>query len=80
MEFRGPEEADFENVAALNRAWLTLLQHQTELRRGLEVLPAELIERITNLTLTEITRLAQTPFLLFSFREDEDAYWTPRAR
>ncbi len=76
MGFRGPEEADFENVAALNRAWLTQLQHKTELRRGLEALPSELIERITNLTSTEIKRLAQTPFLLFSFREDEDAYWT----
>jgi hypothetical protein len=76
MGFRGPEEANFENVAALNRSWLTLLQRQTELRRGLEALPAELIERITNLTATEIKRLAKTPFLLFSFREDEDAYWT----
>jgi len=76
MGFRGPEEADFENVAALNRAWLTLLQHQKELHRGLEGLPTQLTERITNLTSAEISRLAQTPFLLFSFREDDDAYWT----
>lgn len=76
MGFRGPEEADFENVAALNRAWLTLLQRKTELHRGLEKFPAELTARITNLTPAEIKRLAQTPFLLFSFREDEEAYWS----
>jgi len=76
MGFKGPEGADFENITALNRTWLSLLQHKNELRRGLDGLPDQLVERITNLASSQINRLARTPFLLFSFREDEDEYWS----
>jgi hypothetical protein len=76
MAFRGPEAADYKNVIALNQAWLSLLQRDSELRRGLAGLPDTLQSRLTNLSEQQIVRLAATPFLLFSFRESDDRYWT----
>lgn len=76
MAFSGPELSDYENVVALNEAWLGLLQQDTRLRNGLVGLPDSLRGRITNLSKSQIARLATTPFLLFSFREEDDRYWT----
>lgn len=76
MAFSGPELSDYENVVSLNKAWLGLLQRDTRLSGGLAGLPDSLHRRITNLTAQQITRLAATPFLLFSFREGDDRYWT----
>jgi hypothetical protein len=76
MAFSGPELSDYENVVSLNKAWLGLLQHDTRLRGGLVGLPDSLHGRITNLSKSQIARLAATPFLLFSFREEDDRYWT----
>jgi len=76
MAFDGPEAVDYENVVSLNHAWLTLLQRDTELTRGLSGLTETLQQRLTNLTRQQIARLAATPFLLFSFRESDDRYWT----
>lgn len=76
MAFKGPELSDYENVVALNEAWLGLLQMDTRLRDGLPELPERLRARITNLSRQQISRLAATPFLLFSFREGDDRYWT----
>ncbi len=76
MAFDGPEAVDYENVVSLNHAWLTLLQRDTELTRGLNGLTDTLQQRLTNLTRQQIARLAATPFLLFSFRESDDRYWT----
>jgi hypothetical protein len=75
MAFSGPELSDYENVVALNQAWLCLLQKGTRLSEGIAELPERLQRRITNLSQQEITRLAATPFLLFSFREGDDRYW-----
>lgn len=76
MAFSGPELSDYENVVSLNQAWLGLLQRDTRLRHGLMGLPDALRRRITNLSQQQTARLAATPFLLFSFREGDDRYWT----
>jgi len=76
MAFNSPEEADYDNVASLNHTWLSLLQRDTDLGRGLAGLPEILRRRITNLSEQQVTRLASTPFLLFSFRESDDRHWT----
>jgi hypothetical protein len=76
MAFSGPELSDYDNVVSLNSAWLGLLQQETRLASGLIGLPDGLCRRITNLSQQQITRLAATRFLLFSFRERDDRYWT----
>lgn len=76
MAFSGPEMSDYENVVALNTAWLDLLQKESRLCSGLNELPDALRLRITNLSERQIGRLATTPLLLFSFREGDDRYWT----
>jgi len=76
MGFSGPDTTDYENVLALNHAWLELAQRDSGLRRGLDAMPDKLRERMTSLTNSQTARLARTPFLLFSFRETDEAYWT----
>lgn len=76
MAFDGPETTDYRNVISLNRAYLTLLQRDLRCRQGLRQLSTRLSERITNLTKRQIERLAATPFLLLSFRESNDHYWS----
>lgn len=76
MAFSGPEMSDYENVVALNKAWLDLLQRESRLSSGLTGLPDGLRLRLTNLSKQQIDRLAATPLLLFSFREGDDRYWT----
>ena len=76
MAFSGPEMSDYENVVALNTAWLELLQRESRLCNGLTGLPDALRLRLTNLSAQQISRLAATPLLLFSFREGDDRYWT----
>lgn len=76
MAFSGPEMSDYDNVVSLNMAWLNLLQRESRLRGGLVGLPESLRGRITNLSRQQIDRLAATPWLLFSFREGDDRYWT----
>jgi len=76
MAFSGPEMSDYDNVVALNEAWLSLLQRENRLGNGLGGLPKALRCRITNLSKQQIARLATTPLLLFSFRERDDRYWT----
>jgi hypothetical protein len=76
MAFSSPELSDYENVVALNEAWLGLLQTDTRLSERLLELPERLRQRITSLSEQEVARLAATPILLFSFRESDDRYWT----
>jgi hypothetical protein len=76
MGFSGPDATDYENVLALNHAWLDLAQRDAGLGRGLDAMSSELRERMTSLSRSQIARLAKTPFLLFSFRETDEAYWT----
>lgn len=76
MAFSSPEMSDYENVVALNTAWLEQLQRESRLCNGLTGLPDALRLRLTNLSVQQIGRLAATPLLLFSFREGDDRYWT----
>lgn len=75
MELPGPGAADFENVRALNRAYLRLLKREAGARTCLRDLPRELAGRLVSLPEAEAERLAATPFLLFSFRERDDDFW-----
>jgi hypothetical protein len=75
MAFDGPQAADYENVASLNRAFLTVLRRDARSRQGMGPVSAELLERITELTDMQVERLAAAPFLLLSFREQDDRYW-----
>ena len=76
MGFAGPNDADYANVVALNLEWLKLLQRDAAATRGLKVLPDALRERIISLGPFEMESLAATPFLLFSFQETDNAYWS----
>ncbi len=75
MAFHGPVRADYDNVAALNAAYLRLLGKDPRLRSGLGRLPEPLRERIVGLRAGEIRRLAATPLLLFSYHEREVDHW-----
>lgn len=75
MTFSGPEAADYENVASLNRAYLSLLIRDSRAQAGLAHLAPELFGRLTELSEQQIDNLAQAPFLLLSFREHDDYYW-----
>lgn len=75
MSFEGPEIRDYENVVSLNLAWLDCLRNDRAAAAGLPPSPAPLCERLTALERPEAARLAESPFLLFSFRERDDRYW-----
>lgn len=75
MSFDAPGVRDFDNVASLNSAYLGLLGSERALGRGLLACPPTLQKRLSGLTRAEARRLAETPFLLFSFRERDDRYW-----
>lgn len=75
MEFAGPSASDIENVYALNRTFLDLLTSDPAalepVRRG----SSETVGRLITLEARQRQRLAGTPFLLMSFREDEPRLW-----
>ncbi len=73
MDFQGPTPSDYENLHALNFAFLELVQHSG--RRYFEGLSRELGRRLTCMRRGQIGWLAATPFLLFSFRERDDDLW-----
>ena len=76
MVFDGPDLDDFGNVVSLNRAWIRLLRQDPESRRS-QIREAEAhIAAIRGLSRQESERLAQAPFLLFSFRERDEALWS----
>ena len=75
MSFDGPVDSDYDNVASLNSAYLRMLGHEPGLRRGLDGCPRPQQKKLADLNSAEIRRLAETPFLLFSFRERDDRYW-----
>jgi len=61
MEYEGLTRDDLTNVRALNRAWLRC-------QGGGDV-------ATVTLTVRRLERLAAAPFLLFSFREQDDRRW-----
>jgi hypothetical protein len=76
MDFSGPEPADFTNVQSLNYAFLSCLRKSTSgvaIRQQFVPALRPVIEGLTDL---HIRRLCATPFLLFSLRERDDAYWS----
>jgi hypothetical protein len=75
MAFDGPQATDYENVASLNRAYLSILRRDVRSHLGLAHLSAELVGRLTDLTERQAERLSAVPFLLLSFREQDDRYW-----
>ncbi len=75
MQYRGPQAADYRNVRALNAAFLVLLKNGTRAQRLLRHLPDTLQKRCAGLTGLQRERLADTPFLLFSFNEHDGAFW-----
>lgn len=76
MAFDGPAPVDYQNVRALNSAFLTMLQANRRARRSLTQLSSPLTRRITSLTRHQVDRLSAAPFLLLSFRERDDRLWT----
>lgn len=75
VEFTGPGATDFDNVRALNRAFLKLLKSDPAARRCLQGLTPPLAARVSSLADGAAERLASTPFLLLSFRERDDDFW-----
>lgn len=75
MAFEGPDTRDYENVVSLNRAYLLLLKQDDDLRRGLGASVEPVRQRVVELTEHQVDRLSATPFLLFSFHEQDDRYW-----
>ena len=73
MRFEGPELRDYDNVISLNAAYLAALRNGCE--AGLECAAEPLRARLADLGDRQAARLAETPFLLFSFRESDDGYW-----
>ena len=76
MGFDGPDADDFGNVVSLNRAWLRLLRQEPQSRRSHAREAESHLADIAGLTHRASERLAESPFLLFSFRERDDALWT----
>lgn len=68
MEYQGPTPGDLANVRALNRCFLGAASAAGTGER-FAALGAE------RLTETQRARLASAPFLLFSFREQDEQYW-----
>ena len=75
MAFNGPDLRDYRNVVVLNTAYLSLLGDDPVLARGLAGCRDPMRQRLMNLRREEFLRLAETPFLLFSFREKDGRYW-----
>ena len=75
MTFEGPETRDYENVVSLNLAWLEYLQHDRVAETAPRSSLPPQVERLQQLSAAESTRLAESPFLLFSFRERDHEFW-----
>lgn len=75
MDYPGPSDMDLHNVQALNRAFLDCLRHarhRDELRDRCAVPLSELVAALNG---KQLEHLASAPFLLFSLREQDAAYW-----
>lgn len=77
MQQEGPQATDLENVRALNEAFLTLLRRSPVARNHLFGLRGDLARKLIELSPRRAARLAEVPFLLFSFRERDELYWRP---
>jgi hypothetical protein len=67
MDYQGPTKDDLENIAALNRSFLGAVSDSRD--------AAFTVFATYKIDGAERRRLADAPFLLFSFREQESEYW-----
>lgn len=75
MQYPGPQLVDFDDVNALNRAFLTLLRRDSNAQQHLRGLRGDLAKHLLCLTPGQTERLATVPFLLFSLRERDRRFW-----
>lgn len=75
MHFDGPDSTDFANVTSLNRAFLTLVSGGGTEEVWFDGMAPSLKARLVSLDSGPVERLAATPFLLFSLRERDIAFW-----
>lgn len=75
MSYQGPRETDYQNVEALNAAFLTILGDPRRSQRLLQNIPDGLKKRFSSLSGVQRGHLAKAPFLLFSFREHDSQFW-----
>ncbi|MDH4110517.1 MAG: hypothetical protein OEW35_19740 [Gammaproteobacteria bacterium] len=76
MHYPGPEPTDFDNVRALNTALLSLLLRAGQATPVFHRDPPEgLRAALGRLGRLQRERLASVPFLLFSLRERDGAFW-----
>jgi hypothetical protein len=75
MDFAGPEDSDYENVHSLNRAYLSLLVSGPQIPTPVNDMLPGYLQRLKALSRQQTDRLATTPFLLFSLREQDGNYW-----
>lgn len=76
MDYPGPHHADFRNVRSLNREYLMLCSRLAPGSAGDSPLADDLATLLSGLRPAQCERLAETPFLLFSFRERDADYWS----
>ena len=76
MDFSGPQKAEFNNVRSLNQAFLNRLRTSPDVQVLLQAFSPKLRPLVAGLTDLQVRRLAETPFLLLSLREQDDDYWS----
>jgi hypothetical protein len=77
VHHEGPKATDLENVSALNEAFLTMLRRSPHARKHLFGLRSDVARQLIELSPRRAARLAEVPFLLFSFRERDEPFWRP---
>ena len=77
VHHEGPKATDLENVRALNEAFLTMLRRSPHARKHLFGLRSDVARQLIDLSPRRAARLAEVPFLLFSFRERDEPFWRP---
>ena len=77
VHHEGPKATDLENVRALNEAFLTMLRRSPHARKHLFGLRSDVARQLIELSPRRAARLAEVPFLLFSFRERDEPFWRP---
>ena len=75
MHYPGPDRVDFDDVHALNQAFLALLRQEQRVARLVVGLRDDLSARFAALSERQAERLARAPFLLMSFRENDERFW-----
>ena len=75
MEFLAPESTDLANVRSLNSAFLSLLRDSSAGKSLRQQLPRDLRPAVSGMSDPQLRRLTESPFLLMSFREHDEAYW-----